>query len=147
MGALPSRETQERGLYSHRHGRNRKTEMVLIPLTKTYFPSADCALFRSVCDSRRRRTAKYYYRALRPAAAAAESDYFCASSRWNAREDEFEGFLRGPPPARAAASTARTTTSRATRTHPRGSTTFWWWTTSTASLTPTRSCARPTYKS
>ncbi|CAD2213860.1 hypothetical protein AGDE_16238 [Angomonas deanei] len=83
MGALPSRETQQRGLYSHRHGRNRRNEVILIPLTKQFFPSADCPLFQHVFQSRRRRTAKYYYRPVRSAECVEESDYFCVGSEVN----------------------------------------------------------------
>ncbi|RNF26241.1 uncharacterized protein Tco025E_01457 [Trypanosoma conorhini] len=77
MGALPSRETQRRGLYSHRHGRNRRNEVVLIPLTAEFFPDEHCPLFERLFQARHHRTAKYYYRAVRPASADWESDYYC----------------------------------------------------------------------
>ncbi|RNF10754.1 hypothetical protein TraAM80_01315 [Trypanosoma rangeli] len=77
MGALPSRETQRRGLYSHRHGRNRRNEVMLIPLTAEFFPDDHCPLFERLYQARHHRTAKYYYRAVRPASTDWESDYYC----------------------------------------------------------------------
>lgn len=77
MGALPSRETHKRGLYSHRHGRNRRSEIILIPLTTEFFPSSDCPLFQHLYKARHRRTAKYYFRAVRSASIPPESDYYC----------------------------------------------------------------------
>lgn len=83
MGALPSRETHRRGLYSHRHGRNRRSEIVLIPLTTDFFPSPDCPLFQHLYRARQRRTAKYYFRALRSTETSHESDYYCTTSAVN----------------------------------------------------------------
>lgn len=80
MGALPSHESHQRGLYSHRHGRNRRNEIMLIPLTKAFFPSADCPLFKHLAAARHQRTAKYYYRALRDADSERDSDYFCMTT-------------------------------------------------------------------
>ncbi|KAF8293841.1 hypothetical protein TcYC6_0106480 [Trypanosoma cruzi] len=77
MGALPSRETQRRGVYSHRHGRNRRNEMVLIPLTAEFFPDEHSPLFERLYRARHHRTAKYYYRAVRPASTDWDSDYYC----------------------------------------------------------------------
>ncbi|KPI87244.1 hypothetical protein ABL78_3681 [Leptomonas seymouri] len=111
MGALPSHETHDRGLYSHRHGRNRRNEIILIPLTTAFFPSPDCPLFQHLYNSRYRRTAKYYYRALRSTQTPRESDYFCTTTAVN-EEEEFEKFyqaylskreLAGGTPASAAA--------------------------------------------
>ncbi|KAG5495858.1 hypothetical protein JIQ42_02729 [Leishmania sp. Namibia] len=93
MGALPSRETHERGLYSHRHGRNRRNEIILIPLTTAFFPSADCPLFQHLYNSRYRRTPKYYFRALRSAQTPRESDYFCTTAAIN-EEEVFDSFYR-----------------------------------------------------
>ncbi|KEG12631.1 hypothetical protein DQ04_01571140 [Trypanosoma grayi] len=68
MGAVPSRETLRRGLYvvrqptSGSHGSSKKQDIVLIPLTKEFFPSPDCALFvqfhRARCDA----GVNYYFR-------------------------------------------------------------------------------------
>ncbi|TPP41477.1 hypothetical protein CGC20_3435 [Leishmania donovani] len=93
MGALPSHETHERGLYSHRHGRNRRNEIILIPLTTSFFPSPDCPLFQHLYNSRYRRTAKYYFRALRSAQTPRDSDYFCTTTAIN-EEEEFEKFYK-----------------------------------------------------
>ncbi|CCW69828.1 unnamed protein product [Phytomonas sp. Hart1] len=91
MGALPSRETHQRGLYSHRHGRNRRSEIILIPLTSTFFPSPDCDLFQHLYNARNRRTVKYYLRAPRSTDSTIESDYFCNTVRVNEPE-EFNKF-------------------------------------------------------
>ncbi|AAZ11045.1 hypothetical protein, conserved [Trypanosoma brucei brucei TREU927] len=80
MGALPSRETQRRGLYSHRHGRNRRSEVILVPLTTEFFPSESCPLFERLFQARHHRTAKYYYRAVRSADTDRESDYYCQTT-------------------------------------------------------------------
>ncbi|RHW70740.1 hypothetical protein DPX39_080052700 [Trypanosoma brucei equiperdum] len=80
MGALPSRETQHRGLYSHRHGRNRRSEVILVPLTSEFFPSESCPLFTHLFQAKHHRTAKYYYRATRPADTDWESDYYCQTT-------------------------------------------------------------------
>ncbi|CAJ1014610.1 hypothetical protein, conserved [Leishmania shawi] len=93
MGALPSHETHARGLYSHRHGRNRRNEIILIPLTTAFFPSPDCPLFQNLYNSRYRRTAKYYFRALRSAQTPRDSDYFCLTTAIN-EEEAFEKFYR-----------------------------------------------------
>ncbi|KAG5471359.1 hypothetical protein LSCM1_01443 [Leishmania martiniquensis] len=93
MGALPSHETHERGLYSHRHGRNRRNEIILIPMTTAFFPSPDCPLFQHLFNARYRRTAKYYFRALRSAQTPRESDYFCTTTAINEGE-AFEAFYR-----------------------------------------------------
>lgn len=77
MGALPSRETQRRGLYSHRHGRNRRNEILLIPLTAEFFPDVHCPLFERLYQARHQRTAKYYYRSVRPANTDRDSDFCC----------------------------------------------------------------------
>ncbi|PBJ68372.1 hypothetical protein BCY84_21690 [Trypanosoma cruzi cruzi] len=68
MGAVPSRETQRRGLYfprapagNHLCG-GRKHEIVLIPLTKEFFPSPDCALFVQFHKTRCEAGVNYYFR-------------------------------------------------------------------------------------
>ncbi|RNF23501.1 uncharacterized protein Tco025E_02793 [Trypanosoma conorhini] len=69
MGAVPSRETLQRGLYVVRAAGGggvgcggKRQEIVLIPLTKEFFPSPDCALFvqfhRTRCDA----GVNYYFR-------------------------------------------------------------------------------------
>ncbi|CCD13902.1 unnamed protein product [Trypanosoma congolense IL3000] len=80
MGALPSRETQRRGLYSHRHGRNRKSEVILVPLTSEFFPSEDCPLFQCLYQARYHRTAKYYYRTVRSANTDRDTDFYCQTT-------------------------------------------------------------------
>lgn len=77
MGAIPSRESQNRGFYGHRHGRHRRSDLFLVPLTQTYFPSPDCPLFQHLAEVRHRQTPKYHYRPIRDANRAPESDYFC----------------------------------------------------------------------
>ncbi|KAH8610927.1 hypothetical protein ERJ75_001043600 [Trypanosoma vivax] len=80
MGALPSRETQRRGLYSHRHGRTRRSEIILVPLTAEFFPHERCPLFERLYQARHRRTAKYYYRAVRTADTDWNTDYYCQTT-------------------------------------------------------------------
>lgn len=76
MGAAPSRETHRRGLFSLHppgnsntpaagggsSGSGKKQDIVLIPLTKEFFPSPDCPLFvqfhRARCDA----AVNYYFR-------------------------------------------------------------------------------------
>ncbi|KAH8617591.1 hypothetical protein ERJ75_000356800 [Trypanosoma vivax] len=80
MGALPSRETQRRGLYSHRHGRTRRSEIVLVPLTAEFFPHERCPLFERLYQARHHRTAKYYYRAVRTTDTDWNTDYYCQTT-------------------------------------------------------------------
>lgn len=68
MGAAPSRETLQRGLYAVRPpaggnlGGNKKQDIVLIPLTKEFFPSPDCPLFEQFHRTRCDAGVSYYFR-------------------------------------------------------------------------------------
>lgn len=60
MGAVPSRESLGRGLcqipdYGQKH------KMVLIPLTREFFPSPDCLLLRQLFEARRDPFVHYYH--------------------------------------------------------------------------------------
>ncbi|ESL10508.1 hypothetical protein TRSC58_01759 [Trypanosoma rangeli SC58] len=68
MGAVPSREMMQRGLYVLRPpaggsvGSSKKQDIVLIPLTKEFFPSPDCALFVQFHKTRCDAGVNYYFR-------------------------------------------------------------------------------------
>lgn len=60
MGAVPSRETHRRGFFQLPDYGSRQ-RMVLIPLTKAYFPSADCRLLRELFEVRCDPFVRYYF--------------------------------------------------------------------------------------
>ncbi|KPI87395.1 hypothetical protein ABL78_3529 [Leptomonas seymouri] len=74
MGAAPSRETIRRGFFNVNQanpssggggggsGNSKRREIVLIPLTKEYFPSPDCPLFVQFHKARCDAAVNYYFR-------------------------------------------------------------------------------------
>ncbi|SCU72632.1 uncharacterized protein TEOVI_000421000 [Trypanosoma equiperdum] len=71
MGVAPSRETLKRGLYivppptsgnGNSSGGHKKLDIVLVPLTKEFFPSADCPLFVQFHKTRCDAGVNYYFR-------------------------------------------------------------------------------------
>jgi hypothetical protein len=69
MGVAPSRETIRRGFFnvnqvnsSSGGGNNKRQDIVLIPLTKEYFPSPDCPLFVQFHKARCDAAVNYYFR-------------------------------------------------------------------------------------
>lgn len=69
MGVAPSRETIRRGFFnvnqanpSSGGGSNKRQDIILIPLTKEYFPSPDCPLFVQFHKARCDAAVNYYFR-------------------------------------------------------------------------------------
>lgn len=67
MGAAPSRETHRRGLFTVTQvlpsgASSKRQDIVLIPLTKDYFPSPDCPLFVQFHKARCDAAVNYYFR-------------------------------------------------------------------------------------
>lgn len=73
MGVAPSRETIRRGFFNVNQanpssgggsggGNNKRQDIVLIPLTKEYFPSPDCPLFVQFHKARCDAAVNYYFR-------------------------------------------------------------------------------------
>ncbi|ORC86707.1 uncharacterized protein TM35_000261590 [Trypanosoma theileri] len=60
MGAVPSRESLQRGLCPIPNYGQRQ-QIILIPLTKEFFPSADCPLMEQFCEARNDPFVRYYH--------------------------------------------------------------------------------------
>ncbi|CCW65622.1 unnamed protein product [Phytomonas sp. EM1] len=63
MGAAPSRETHRRGLFIvPQCAHSKKQDIVMIPLTKEFFPSPNCPLFVQFHKARCSAAVNYYFR-------------------------------------------------------------------------------------
>ncbi|KAG8345213.1 hypothetical protein ERJ75_000356500 [Trypanosoma vivax] len=91
MGAVPSRESLRRGLYQT-PDYGQRHHMVLIPLTKEFFPSSNCLLIRQLYESRRDPFVQYYhtygegFEDVQPGSGSTG----CGATEW--RADEFVPF-------------------------------------------------------